>query len=134
LALVLSKNVRITNTVKKQTMSRSSSTLRVLFVLILILVQEPLLFCAYISPFAGDYYLGDGGAPTNGYLFNPMHAAVDSVNNLVYIADKANYIVRVVNRTSNTISTVAGIHSYTGSSGDGKHELLTQLTTIRWSC
>jgi hypothetical protein len=105
----------------------SSSTLRVLFVLILMLVHEPLLVCAdIIKPFAGDYYLGDGGAPTNGYLISPTHLAVDSVNNLVYIADMSNQIVRVVNRTSNTISTVAGIHSYTGSSGDGKHELLTQ--------
>jgi DNA-binding beta-propeller fold protein YncE len=105
----------------------ATSALRVLFVLILTLIQEPLLDCAdIIRPFAGDYYLGDGGAPTNASLFDPMHVAVDSVNNLVYIADMTNQIVRVVNQTSNTISTVAGMHSINGFSGDGKHELLTQ--------
>jgi hypothetical protein len=117
-------------------MLSSPSALRVLlFVLILMLVQEPLLVCSsYIMPFAGDYYLGDGGAPTNAYLSDPMFTAVDSVNNLVYIGDMSNQIVRVVNRTSNTISTLAGIHSYSGTSGDGKHDLLTQLITFRWSC
>jgi hypothetical protein len=89
-------------------------------VFILMLVQTMLVHSDIITPFAGDHYLGDGDIPTRAYFFDPSDVAVDSGNNLVYIADSRNYLIRVVNRTSNTMSTIAGT-SYSGSSGDGKY-------------
>lgn len=52
--------------------------------------------------------LGDDGPATSARLNYPAAVAVDSANNLVYIADNSNYRVRVVNRTSGIINTVAG--------------------------
>jgi hypothetical protein len=73
-----------------------------------------------ITPFAGDHYLGDGDIPTRAYFNNPSDVAVDSGNNLVYICDSQNFLIRVINRTSNIMSTIAGT-SYSGYSGDGKY-------------
>jgi DNA-binding beta-propeller fold protein YncE len=87
---------------------------------ILLLAQAMLVHSDIITPFAGDYHLGDGDIPTRAYLYYPSDVAVDSDNNLVYIADSYNNLIRVVNRTSNTMSTIAG-SSYSGSSGDGKY-------------
>jgi hypothetical protein len=98
----------------------TSRTSRITSFLILVLAQALLIHTDVIAPFAGDYYLGDGGNPTSATLNAPYGLAVDSSNNLVYIADSYNHIIRVVNRTSNIISTVAGTHFYSGSSGDGK--------------
>jgi DNA-binding beta-propeller fold protein YncE len=89
---------------------------------LLILGQAMLVYSDIIAPFAGDHYLGDSGAATHASLYRPGDVAVDSVNNLVYIADTDNHIIRVVNRTSNIISTFAGIHSSGGISGDGKNK------------
>jgi DNA-binding beta-propeller fold protein YncE len=98
----------------------TSLTLRITSLLILVLVQALLINSDVIAPFAGDYYLGDGGNPIFANLYTPYGLAVDPGKNLVYIADSNNHIIRVVNRTSNIISTVAGIHNYNGLSGDGK--------------
>jgi DNA-binding beta-propeller fold protein YncE len=95
-------------------------TLRITSLLILVLAQALLIHTDVIAPFAGDYYLGDGGNPTRATFYTPYGVAVDSANNLVYIADTIDHIIRVVNRTSNIISTVAGTHMFPGSSGDGK--------------
>jgi hypothetical protein len=89
-------------------------------VFILMLVQTILVHSDIITPFAGDHYLGDGDIPTRAYLYHPGDVAVDSGNNLVYIADTNNFLIRVVNRTSNITSTIAGT-SYSGFSGDGKY-------------
>jgi hypothetical protein len=98
----------------------TSRTLRITSLLILVLAQALLIHTDVISPFAGDYYLGDGGNPTSASFYTPYGVAVDSGNNLVYIADTIDHIIRVVNRTSNIISAVAGTYSYSGSSGNGK--------------
>jgi hypothetical protein len=42
------------------------------------------------------------------------------VNNLLYIADTSNHVIRVVNLTTNIITRFAGIAKSDGSSGDGK--------------
>jgi DNA-binding beta-propeller fold protein YncE len=89
-------------------------------VFILMLVQAMLVHSDIITPFAGDHYLGDGDIPTRAYLYNPIDVAVDSDNNLVYIADYNDNLIRVINRTSNIMSTIAGT-SYSGYSGDGKY-------------
>jgi DNA-binding beta-propeller fold protein YncE len=56
-----------------------------------------------------------GGLATNAKLSNPAGVAVDSVNNLVYIADGINHLVRVVNRSTNIITTFAGVLGSFGS-------------------
>jgi DNA-binding beta-propeller fold protein YncE len=95
-------------------------TLRVMLALIFAMAQIILVRSDTIAPFAGDFYLGDGLPPTQANLYYPNGIAIDPINNLVYIADYANQIIRVVNRTSNILSTFAGTHSYSGFSGDGK--------------
>ncbi|KAL0487419.1 hypothetical protein AKO1_015868, partial [Acrasis kona] len=72
-----------------------------------------------ISTFAGTGergYNGDNIAATSASLSYPTGVAVDNVNNLVYIADKYNHRIRVVNRTNGMISTFAGtgVKGYNG--------------------
>ena len=62
-------------------------------------------------------YSGDGGAATSAQLRDPAGVTVDSSEN-VYIADTGNHCIRKVN-TSGNISTVAGIGTQGGYSGDG---------------
>jgi DNA-binding beta-propeller fold protein YncE len=61
-----------------------------------------------INTFAGDYSYGDTRLAVNARLTFPQKMAIDSINNLVYIADSTANIIRVVNRTSGIISTFAG--------------------------
>ncbi|KAL0487811.1 Wif1 [Acrasis kona] len=64
-------------------------------------------------------YSGDGGLAINALLQNPSFVTVDSINNLVYIADKENHIIRVVNKAG-IISLFAGkprVASYYGDNG-----------------
>jgi DNA-binding beta-propeller fold protein YncE len=72
---------------------------------------------------------GDGGVATIAKLSAPSSVAIDTINNLVYIVDKKNYAVRVVNRTSNIITTFAGIAGSSGSTGDGGKATSAKLTT-----
>ena len=65
----------------------------------------------------GGSFSGDGGAATNASLSNPNGVAVDYSGNL-YIADTENQVVRKVD-TNGIITTVAGIGSFLGYSGDG---------------
>ena len=62
-------------------------------------------------------YTGDGVSATTSGLNNPGKAVVDATGN-VYIADKANHLIRKVN-TAGIISTIAGTVGSMGFSGDG---------------
>ena len=63
-----------------------------------------------ISTVAGDgtiNYGGDGGLATLAYLSTPFGVAVDASGN-IYIADTGNHCIRMVTKSTGTISTVAG--------------------------
>lgn len=90
-----------------------------------------------ISTVAGNGtpgYSGDGGAATDAQLMYPCGVTIDSIGN-IYIADSKNRI-RMVNKTTGTITTLAG-NGTNGYSGDGgaatsaqlKYQELTQLFT-----
>ena len=74
-----------------------------------------------ISTIAGtDYdsgYSGDGGAATSAELFYPYGVVLDSSRN-VYIADRNNHRIRMINAITGNISTIAGTDTH-GYSGDG---------------
>jgi DNA-binding beta-propeller fold protein YncE len=75
-----------------------------------------------ISLFAGTGVstgtpIGDGGNATQAILGAPSGVALDSKNNLIYISEALGNRVRVVNRTTNIITTFAGTGT-TGSTGD----------------
>jgi len=73
-----------------------------------------------ITTVAGNgsyFYSGDGGAATNAELGGPSGVAVDVIGNL-FIADSGNQCIRRVD-TKGIITTVAGIGTYYGYSGDG---------------
>ncbi|KAL0491475.1 hypothetical protein AKO1_000900 [Acrasis kona] len=61
-------------------------------------------------------YNGDNIPATSALLSYTSGLAVDSINNLVYIADTTNHRIRVVNCTSVLIDTFAGTgeHGYNG--------------------
>ncbi|KAL0491284.1 NHL repeat-containing protein, partial [Acrasis kona] len=78
---------------------------------------------------------GDGGSATSANLNLPYDVAVDSINNLVYIAEYGGNVVRVVNRATNVIQTFAG-NNNGGYNRDGVPALSTSLnkpTSIRLS-
>jgi len=75
-----------------------------------------------ISTVAGNgtaAYLGDGGPATGACLNLPTGVFVDPSGN-IYIADRNNYRIRMVDASSGNISTVAGSGSY-GFGGDGNN-------------
>jgi DNA-binding beta-propeller fold protein YncE len=75
-----------------------------------------------MDTFAGDYNHGDTRVATKARLIGPQKTAVDNINNLVYIADTSDHIIRVVNRTSGIITTFAGtigVYGTTATSGNG---------------
>ena len=77
-----------------------------------------------ISSYAGNYtkgsgYSGDNGAAEEAQLYNPTAVACDTAGNL-FIADASNNVIRMVNRSTNVITTYAGNHTTGGSYfGDG---------------
>jgi len=71
-------------------------------------------FVANGSPQCG--YNGDGGPATSAHLFYPYSVFVDTNNN-VYIADRANQVIREV--TNGIINTIAGVGGKAGYGGDG---------------
>ena len=62
-------------------------------------------------------YSGDGGPATSALMRNPWKLTVDGLGNL-YISDRNNHVVRRVDATTGTISTVAGT-GRRGFTGDG---------------
>jgi hypothetical protein len=66
----------------------------------------------------GFGYSGDGGQATNAQLDIVSGLAVDNVGNL-YIADRDNDAVRMVNKSTGIITTIAGngVPGYTGDGG-----------------
>ena len=71
-----------------------------------------------ILPPANGGYSGDGGPAVSAKLLIPSGMAVDLSGN-IYIADTGNGIIRMVTKSNGIISTVAGIPSKHGNSGDG---------------
>ena len=84
-----------------------------------------------ISTIAGGGLGGDGAAATSAILANPFNVAEDSAGN-VYIADTANNRIRMVNKSTGMISTVAGsgIAGYTGDGGLATSAALTGPTGV----
>ena len=74
-----------------------------------------------ITTVVGTYgdggYKGDGGPASVALLRYPTGVAFDAVGNM-YVADGGNQRVRVVNKATGTISTLAG-NGISGSGGDG---------------
>jgi sugar lactone lactonase YvrE len=82
-----------------------------------------------ISTYAGNGtlgYSGDGGAAKAAELDFPYGLAIDK-NNLLYISDEHNNVIRKVDATGK-ISTVVGDYSFgAGYSGDGGSATLAEL-------
>jgi sugar lactone lactonase YvrE len=73
-----------------------------------------------ITTFAGNGtvgYSGDNGPAASAQLFYPSGVAVDRAGN-VYVADRANNVVREVAAATGTITTIAGTGT-PGYAGDG---------------
>ena len=62
-------------------------------------------------------YTGDGGPATSASLNTPSGIVLDPFNN-IYIADMNNHRVRIINRVSGIITTIAG-NGTIGFGGDG---------------
>ena len=63
-------------------------------------------------------HTGDGGLATGAKLNYPTGVAVDSTGN-VYIADNENHCIRMIDASTDNISTIAGTAGSDGYSGDG---------------
>ncbi len=76
-----------------------------------------------IATVAGDGvagYSGDGGPATKAELNDPGGVAVNSAGTELFIADAANNVIREVDLTTGTISTIAGNYAAGGGyNGDG---------------
>ena len=71
---------------------------------------------------------GDNGPATSATIYYyPGGISLDSINNLLYIADTYNCKIRLVTLSSGIITTYAGTSEY-GSSGDGNAAINAQLS------
>jgi hypothetical protein len=70
-------------------------------------------------------YSGDGGLATDAELNKPYSVFVDPFGN-IYLADTKNDVIRMVDGTTNIITTVAG-NGTSGDSGDGGPATQAQL-------
>jgi hypothetical protein len=77
------------------------------------------------NPFPAGGYSGDGGAGESARLNHPRGLAFDAQGNLL-IADSGNNVIRHVDLTSGTITTIAGT-GQAGFSGDGSPATAAQL-------
>ena len=76
---------------------------------------------AEVVTVAGSTYkgfAGDRGQAINAKLSLPSSVAVDASDN-IYIADTDNHCIRMVTKSTGVITTVAGIGTVSGYSGDG---------------
>ncbi len=74
-------------------------------------------------------FSGDGGTATEARLARPAGVVVDAAGN-VYISDSGNHRIRMINRSTGIISTIAGTGE-PGDSGNGGPALGSQLGTPR---
>jgi len=100
---------------------------RTAFVLTLMLACSGLASAqiAYIYTYAGNpngSFPGNGGPATSAIITSPAGLAIDPVGNL-YIAASGNSLIRLVNASTSTITTVAG----GGTGGDGGLATAAQL-------
>lgn len=86
------------------------------------------LVSGIITTFAGTNtagYSGDGLLATSSKLDNPIAVALDATGNL-YIADRNNHRVRLVNASTNVLIDIAGT-GVAGFSGDGGLASVAQI-------
>lgn len=81
-----------------------------------------------IDTYAGTTggFSGDGGPATSAQLSNPVWVCFDASDNL-YICDKNNNRIRIVDRATGDIDTIVGDGSTTYA-GDGSEALLTGIS------
>jgi DNA-binding beta-propeller fold protein YncE len=87
-----------------------------------------------ISVIAGNGkngYSGDGGPATAAQLNTPHEVRFDSKGN-IYVAERDNHVVRLINMKSRTISTVAGtgVRGFSGDNGPASKAQLAQPHSI----
>lgn len=72
-------------------------------------------------------YSGDGGDALQASFASPSALSVDPMGN-IYIADEANYVIRMVD-SAGIVHTVAGNHKY-GFSGDGGPAISAKISFV----
>jgi sugar lactone lactonase YvrE len=72
-------------------------------------------------------YSGDGGLATEAMISNPAGIIIDGAGNL-YFADSGNHAIRRIDAVSGWITTVAGVPTEQGYSGDGLAATSAKLT------
>ncbi len=94
-------------------------------------VREVNATTGVITTVAGDGiggYAGDGGQASDAELLDPTGVAVNSTEDLLFIADSGNNVIRQVNLQTGVITTIAGNYNLgAGYSGDGGPATAAQL-------
>jgi len=72
-------------------------------------------------------YSGDGGPATAAMISNPAGIVIDGAGNL-YFADAGNHAIRRIDAVSEWITTVAGVPTESGYSGDGSAATSAKLS------
>lgn len=83
-----------------------------------------------ISTIAGDGTdgsTGDNGPATSARFLFPYGLAADHRNNLLYIADRGNAVIRKIDLNTGIITRVAGLVGYPGFNGDGLNGTSAQI-------
>ena len=78
---------------------------------------------------SGSYgYSGDGGPATSAKMRYLQGIAVDPSTGDLYIADKYNFVIRMVAKSTGIITTVAG-NGLSGYNGDGMLATSSRLSS-----
>lgn len=84
------------------------------------------------QPWGSSAPLGDGGPAIDAQFFSPQGLALDEARSKLYVSDRGNRLVRVIDLDTGLISTAAGVGANAPTGGDGGPATSASLGYSHW--